>query len=346
MTIRTALVPLARLTILALGVCVSLHAASDQADRPVASARLVLAREPVQVVRVHLRNTHTSPLVTWQVEVGGRSMWMTRRIPPFAPGDGPIEPNEDRSITLHLEDPWGKDAGARPLVTLAVARDGLYQGALAPVERELGRVNSVKADAQYWNDVIARMPTRRAEDALEFVRARIAQSPATAAMNDAGIQPLSSQIAQILKAPAAADSLFRRLDSLRRTIAARLAEPEHRLATAPLAFAWSELGTDAKIVASLENLSSFPITAFGIEVVDEHGHVDQAMSSSFNDPAGIRLPRGQGSIVAGEVRRVQTLVDHDVPDAEWPKARLSFVVFADGRIEGSRRAAEGVFRTK
>jgi hypothetical protein len=340
MTIKTQLAPLASLALVALGLGASLCAAGQQADLPVTSARLVLAREPVQAIRVHLRNTHTSPLVTWQVEVGGRSMWMSRRVPPFTPGDGPIEPNEDRPMTLHLDDGWRKDASARPRVTLVVASDGLYQGALAPVERELGRANTMRADARYWNDVLARIPTRSPEAAVSSIRARIAERPAPVVPNDDGLQPLSSQVARILNGAPPGDWLFQGLDAVRRTIAARLAEPEYRLATEPLAFAWSEPATDAKIAASLENLSSFSIVAFGIETLDERGFVQGGMSSSFRDPAGIRLPRGQGPIVAGEVRRVQTLVDHDVPEARWPKTRLSFVVFGDGRIEGSRRAAE------
>lgn len=184
-------------------------------------------------------------------------------------GEGPIAPNEERLISM--EDADGRSATVRPIVTLAVFADGVYEGSADAVAEDLAR-----------RDENARAGSTTSSHA-----------------------PL-------------------------------------RASSRPSTFIWSEPGSGAQIVASIENRGSFAIQAFGIEVVGGDKRPRLRMGTDYC--CASRAPRGDGSIEPGETREVNILVEHDAPQVEWPNARLYFVQFTDGTFEGSRAARDELLK--
>lgn len=319
-------------------------------DRTITGARASIIEKPAGALSITLQNLRDSPLVAWELAIAAQGAaapavaMATDFTRPFAyrPANGPLNPGDQREVKFlatHLT------ADSPVVVQLAVFADGYYEGQRKAVEMFSRRRAWHADDVQFWLAALGKAPRTDDESLRGFLRDQLARH---AARPDAR---QSSEAAR-LRSLAFDDSprppgwmaamLERQLEDMREYYT-RLQQPlkagpeslKGRVDSVGLATADSPAG---RFYILVENLTDVPIEAFGLLF-------KSGTAVRWDLCCGGGPPARDGPIRPGGSREFPASVGHG-DNPEPPDVTLSFVLFANLRVEGLREQCDALMQAR
>ncbi len=307
-------------------------------DVPGTSARLRHVREPVPALSVSITNHRKVPLASWKYLLTGPGGTATAqgRGPDWSGAAAYLAPTHER---LHVgEGAAGAWTSAR--LRLAVFIDGVIEGEPDAIQEELAGRDSAVEDAAYWVETVEQVPLTSDAEAIAFVKRRVAERPATSpTASQTGAALLINMSSQAREGQARARALTEirriRLELQTAIEHQRHARPVQPSTHPPSVVLTSKLVETTRVVLVMDNLSSQPIEAWATGRFEPRNPRWLNASMLIDTCAGSAPKAGAGPIQPNETRKLQTLADRDVPDAELPTYVLTLVMFGDLRYEGA-----------
>jgi len=327
-------------------------------DTEVKGARVSVVRKPRAFLNVTIENRRDSPLVAWQIglsEPGTSVGRMTHSADfsgrPVEAGlpNGPIPPHERRTVSIDLINPRVDS----PVLQLAAFEDGRSEGIAAVVEPWRKARQARVDELRYWNGVFELMPRVSEPDLRAYLASRLEGRAGEPVQEAAGMRTVSGKLRDVLRQYPSGPDVWPPLDRLRAQIRTELALTSQPSVNTPAppgpvtsaAILTQERVTSGTLVATIENLRTVPIEAYGLELLDPVTRRPRSGRGSDFCNTELSVESGTGPIKPGEIREIPLLIPAG-PDEPLPPVRLSYVIFDDLLYEGAVAPREEALRRR